>query len=73
MMMVVGNILGLALVETTLDGVLEIANIPEVSDGITISSRTDTVVLVILVIKDEEFLPGGVGDPALVGVCASDD
>ena len=62
-------VLGLALEQTALDGVLQVADVPEVGDGITIGSRANSVVLVVLVIEDEELLPGGVGDPALMGVC----
>jgi hypothetical protein len=67
-LLVVVRTVGLALEETGLLGVLEITDVPEVGDGVAVGAGTDTIVLVVLVIEDEELLPGGVGDPALVGV-----
>ena len=60
---------GFGLEDTRLLGVLEIADVPEVGYGVAIGSGADSIVLVILVVEDEELLPGGVSNPSLVGVC----
>lgn len=67
--LVVVDAVGLGLVHARLLGVLEVADVPEVGDGVAVGGGADAVVLVVLVVEDEELLPGGVGDPALVGVC----
>jgi hypothetical protein len=49
-------------------GVAEVADVPEVGDGEAVAARAGTADLVVLVVEDEELLPGGVCDPALVDV-----
>ena len=68
-LVVVGTVAG-GLEVAGLLGVAEIANVPEVGDSVTVSSGTTSADLVVLVIDDEELLPGGVGDPTLVSVYA---
>lgn len=66
--LVVVNAVSSAPEEASLLGALKGANVPKVSDWIPAGSRTDTVNLVKLIIKDEELLPGSVSDPALMSI-----
>jgi hypothetical protein len=49
-------------------GVAQVADVPEVCRGVAVAGGASAAVLVVLVVKDKEFLPVGIGDPALVDV-----
>ena len=66
--LVVVNSLSQALVVTSLLGRLERADVPDVRDGVAFGGVTDLVSLIGLVVGDEELLPVGVKDPALMGI-----
>lgn len=60
---------GRALVEACLFRGLERADVPDVGDGVAGGGGALAVGFVEFVVEEEEFLPGGVGYPALVRVC----
>lgn len=66
--LVVVDAVGLGLVEAGLLGRLEAADVPDVGHGEAVGGGLDGVELVVFVVHDEEFLPFGVEDPALVRV-----
>lgn len=56
------------LEETGLLGVLEIADVPDESNGVTVGARASSVSLVELIVEDKELLVLSVENPALVSV-----
>lgn len=44
------------------------ADVPEIRDRVTAGSRSNCIVLIVFVIENQEFLPGGVCDPALMRI-----
>lgn len=56
------------LEETGLLGLLEITDVPDESNGVTVGARASTVSLVELIVEDKELLVLGVKNPALVSV-----
>ena len=59
--------LGGGLVETGVDGLLEVGNVPDVGGGAAVGGGPDLVLLVELVVEQEEG-HGVIDQPALVGV-----
>lgn len=66
--LVVVNAVVLGLVVARLLRLLEVADVPEVGDRIAVGGGAVAIVLIVLVVEYEELLPGGVGNPPLVGV-----
>lgn len=66
--LVVVDTLARGLVVAGLLGVLEVRDVPDVGDGVTLSTEANAVVLIVLVVEEQVVLVLGVEDPALVGV-----
>lgn len=56
------------LVENRIFRVLQVANVPDISNRVPVLGWADGVSLVVLVVQQEVFLVQGVEHPALVGV-----
>lgn len=59
------------LVVARLLGLLQVSDIPDKRCSVAVGTRAASVVLVVLVVKDQELLVLGVENPALVGVCGT--
>lgn len=69
--LVVINTLGARFVETSLLRLLEVGNIPNVSDGVSRLPGANSVILIVLIVKEQILLILGIKDPALMGVSST--